>query len=100
MEKKLEKLGLTPGGALTKAKRKYRDAKVVRSYTNEIRRDEQKYFKDDEYLIGLIADMELLNQEIEQHIDTVLATARTNPQPAPQITAEGIKAEIEKRTVN
>lgn len=99
LEKKLEKLGMTPGEALNKAKKRYRDAKTVRTYTNEIRRDEQKYFKDDEYLIGLVVSREILDQEIEQHIDRVLTTARANPQHEESIQ-EKVQKDIEARTVN
>lgn len=99
LEKKLEKLGLTPGGALSKAKRKYRDVKTIKSYSNEIRRDEQKYFKDDEYLIGLVAEQERISEEIVEHIDRVLNLARENPQE-PETIQEKVKADIAARTVN
>lgn len=97
--KKLEKLGLTPGSALTRAKRKYRDAKVIKTYSNEIRKDEQKYFKNDEYLIGLIAEQERISAEIVEHIDTVLATARENPQPTESLQ-EKVRRDVEERMVD
>jgi hypothetical protein len=100
LEKKLEKLGLTPEGALSKAKRKYRDAKVIRTYSNKIEKDEQRYFKDDEYLLNLVADMEMRTKEIEEYIDLVLTMARTNPQTPIETLQEEIQREIAARTVN
>lgn len=96
---KLEKLGLTPGKALEKAKRRYRDAKLVRTYSNRIERAEQVYFKEDEYIIERVIEIERLNEEIIQHFDLVLDQARNNP--IPEVSAqEKVRQEVAERTVN
>lgn len=96
LEKKLEKAGLTLGECIGKAKRKFRNDKLVRTYSDEIAKEEQKLFAEDEYLAGLILEQIRIDKEITEHMDRVLEKHRTNPVSK----ADQIKEEIAARTVN
>jgi 3-methyladenine DNA glycosylase AlkD len=67
LEKKLENAGLSFGECIGKAKRKFRNDKRVTSYSDEISKDEQKLFAEDEYLAGLVLEQIRIDKEITEH---------------------------------
>lgn len=99
LEKKLEATGLSFGGVIGKAKRKFRDSKLVRTYSDEISKDEAKLFANDEYLAGLVLEQIRIDREITEHMDRVLEKYRSHPKSDLELTREKTMEEIEARTV-
>lgn len=94
---KLEKAGMTFGVALSKAKRKYNDSKLIRTYTNKIENYEQALFKDDEYIVERVLEIERLGNEIVEHIDQVLDLARKR-EPVESLQ-EKVQKEVAAKTI-
>lgn len=65
----------TPGYIIGQCKRKWRDSKKETTYTDELSKEEQLLFKDDEVLVELFTDMKQA-EAIIKYIDNQLQRAR------------------------
>lgn len=76
----IEESGMSTTKAIGKAKAIWKASKAVKTYSDEISKEEQKLFADDGRLVNLILLKQQVDKDITEHIDSTLKAHRARIQ--------------------